>query len=547
MTIGTGSSMSTTLARSCAPYTTSVILATDVVPRLSHHTVEALLDEFGRKSPAITFANSVRKGVTDTFGAVTGRAAAAAVAAPPPAPQPEEVQLAETRPVEGFGALHGGVAERSRERSSRPPSAAVLAQAAMAEEGWRQSESTRSSSNPVDKILPGAEGASEEPFVTGVRDRTLAPAMLAADTETGASERDEAAAFADGMATGAAGAPTVAAPDAPAAAWSRLLSLDGVRRLFAPAAPLADGTGGDDDMDDNETPLAALAVDDPLRYCASVGMDAAPAVAAARSGVTSTSGTAPPPLYPPGRVLWLVPVDESGAPVSSTRLPSAVLRYASSVVFPPRRRTNPAERSASEASTHSSSVELASLDAQGASKQPSAAAESHAVAVDEALDGDSDEPPFEGAVVDGASPETFFDVEQSTWCAQAVTVVATGASAADRTARSAGLASHRLMRPSDADVLNVADGASEAAAQRARESSVDIPLVGDAAGKERPAEQGTAESVGEDATDGGVDVAVLDVTGEKEVFNYLTLSADMLQDHLPDSYARAVARLSRPL
>lgn len=37
------------------------------------------------------------------------------------------------------------------------------------------------------------------------------------------------------------------------------------------------------------------------------------------------------------------------------------------------------------------------------------------------------------------------------------------------------------------------------------------------------------------------DVAVIDVTDRRNVFNYLTLCADMVQDHLPDQYTKAVA------
>ena len=36
-------------------------------------------------------------------------------------------------------------------------------------------------------------------------------------------------------------------------------------------------------------------------------------------------------------------------------------------------------------------------------------------------------------------------------------------------------------------------------------------------------------------------VAVIDVTDRRDVFNYLTLCADMVQDHLPDQYTKAVA------
>lgn len=37
------------------------------------------------------------------------------------------------------------------------------------------------------------------------------------------------------------------------------------------------------------------------------------------------------------------------------------------------------------------------------------------------------------------------------------------------------------------------------------------------------------------------DVAVIDVTERRDVFNYLTLCSDMVQDHLPDQYTKAVA------
>jgi hypothetical protein len=42
-----------------------------------------------------------------------------------------------------------------------------------------------------------------------------------------------------------------------------------------------------------------------------------------------------------------------------------------------------------------------------------------------------------------------------------------------------------------------------------------------------------------------VTVAVLEVTDLRHVFNYLTLAPDMIQDHLPDSYARAIATLRK--
>ena len=83
MTIGTGSSMSLELAAACKDYVTSLVLANDVVPRLSYHTVEYLLDELIRKSPALNFAESVRTSVALTFAPFTtaGRAAAADAAA----------------------------------------------------------------------------------------------------------------------------------------------------------------------------------------------------------------------------------------------------------------------------------------------------------------------------------------------------------------------------------------------------------------------------------------------------------------------------------
>ena len=36
-------------------------------------------------------------------------------------------------------------------------------------------------------------------------------------------------------------------------------------------------------------------------------------------------------------------------------------------------------------------------------------------------------------------------------------------------------------------------------------------------------------------------MAVIDVTDRRDVFNYLTLCPDMVQDHLPDQYTKAVA------
>ena len=82
MTIGTGSSMCSELAAACSDYVTSIVLSNDVVPRLSYHTVEHLLDELIRKSPALNFAESVRNSVALTFAPFTtaGRAAASAAA-----------------------------------------------------------------------------------------------------------------------------------------------------------------------------------------------------------------------------------------------------------------------------------------------------------------------------------------------------------------------------------------------------------------------------------------------------------------------------------
>jgi hypothetical protein len=42
-----------------------------------------------------------------------------------------------------------------------------------------------------------------------------------------------------------------------------------------------------------------------------------------------------------------------------------------------------------------------------------------------------------------------------------------------------------------------------------------------------------------------VGIAVIDVTQRRDVFNYLTLCADMVQDHLPDNYTKAVAVILR--
>jgi hypothetical protein len=49
---------------------------------------------------------------------------------------------------------------------------------------------------------------------------------------------------------------------------------------------------------------------------------------------------------------------------------------------------------------------------------------------------------------------------------------------------------------------------------------------------------GRGAAVAEQTVD---DVAVIDVTTRRDVFNYLTLCADMIQDHLPDSYTKAVS------
>lgn len=141
MSIGTGSSMCAELAEACKGYVTSLVLSNDVVPRLSYHTVEYLLDELIRKSPALNFAESVRSSVALTFAPFTtaGRAAAAnaaATAAAAAAGGPvsssgttvagnnaDAIQLAEMPSAEGLSALNLG-GGRSTARSASAPGTA---------------------------------------------------------------------------------------------------------------------------------------------------------------------------------------------------------------------------------------------------------------------------------------------------------------------------------------------------------------------------------------------------------------------------------------
>lgn len=71
----------------------------------------------------------------------------------------------------------------------------------------------------------------------------------------------------------------------------------------------------------------------------------------------------------------------------------------------------------------------------------------------------------------------------------------------------------------------------ESVSAKREHSSKSTPPEG--SGEEPPKDQRSSELATE--------VAVIDMTDRRDVFNYLTLCADMVQDHLPDQYTKAIA------
>lgn len=320
MTVGTGSSMCAPLADACSGFVSSLVLGSDAVPRLSHHTVENLLDELIRKSPALNFAETVRSSVASTFAPRSAAPAAARGAAVAEA-RPDSVQLAELPKGEGFSALDLGES--------------------------------------------GSIGAADGPFVKAARDAAemgergvYASTQVEDDAAEGEEANEsEAAMVGDGMAT--AQAETPARAEEEGNVWLRLLRpveglIRGTREQQTPFSPEAlrayaerwrDKAAAAAAEPGPDADLAGVSVADPLRYLSQSGISrsdrtanaAAEAVSApapdlqrplpsAPSGVqrmdaevlreadagheaaAASDAAPPPPMYPPGRVLWLIPL-----------------------------------------------------------------------------------------------------------------------------------------------------------------------------------------------------------------------------------------------
>lgn len=349
MTVGTGSSMCAPLADACAGFVSSLILGSDAVPRLSHHTVENLLDELIRKSPALNFAESVRSSVASTFaplapaskanakpGGGTGGEGAAM----------DSVQLAELQTGEGFAGLD--VQGDAAKDADAPHAKAARVAAELGERGAHAS------------VREGDVGAAVE------------------EGGEGEVAAEEVAALGDGMA--AAEAPPPVRTDGNGNVWQRLLRpveglLRGAREQSTPFSPESlrryaqrwrDKAAKAAAEPGPDTDLAGVSVADPLRYLAESGISrsermgavaetaaaaaahaggatdaeaaetaaaaAAPAPAlqaplpSAPSGVraldadllreadaghkaaAAPDAAPPPPLYPPGRIFWLIPL-----------------------------------------------------------------------------------------------------------------------------------------------------------------------------------------------------------------------------------------------
>lgn len=284
MTIGTGSSMCARLSAACKDYVTSLVLSNDVVPRLSYHTVEYLLDELIRKSPALNFAESVRSSVALTFApfttagraAATDAAAAAAAAgagfggaggAVAAAGESEAIQLAEMPSAEGLSGLDlGGGGFTARSLSG--PVAGVSggfsgAIAASRNESPRDPRHTTPSSNEFESAVStgGAlevcfRGADVVGLSTGVSRRVTTGVENAARTAGAAgsagvfpSEEISPYTSADGELKepstrfdggAAAAVPAVAAQQAHQAlqaAWDKQASSSSVKQVAAPPPP----------------------------------------------------------------------------------------------------------------------------------------------------------------------------------------------------------------------------------------------------------------------------------------------------------------------
>eukprot|EP00892_Ulva_mutabilis_P008900 jgi/Ulvmu1/6382/UM003_0010.1 len=341
MTVGTGSSMCAPLADACSGFVSSLVLGSDAVPRLSHHTVENLLDELIRKSPALNFAETVRTSVASTLAPLAPGSKAAAQMAPQ-GKKPEDVQLAELPAApQGFAGLdlegdaaraadapHVKAAQEAAEMGERG------AYASVPEGGVGEAADSEGEELGVEEVAAVGDGmaaAEARPPVRAEEEGNVWQRLLrpvegllrnAREQQTPFSQealrayaqrwRDKAAAAAE------------PGPDADLAGVSvadplRYLAESGISRsgrTAAAAAAAAAAAGGASEGEAGEVAAAAAAPAPELQTALpsapsgvrAMDSDVLREADAGHAAAAAADAAPPPPLYPPGRLLWLIPL-----------------------------------------------------------------------------------------------------------------------------------------------------------------------------------------------------------------------------------------------
>jgi hypothetical protein len=391
MAIGPAATASTELAEACESFVTSVVLGADIVPRLSYYTVEALLDELAKKSPALNIAANIRKSFAQTLAPLTrgveSPSASAERSSRTGGPQEVEMknmdmqQPPRAAAESGFDALADAAKRNGNGANSNTLHAMQHASSVLA--GQQSMTYARQNGLPLPGLEPLAESVPNH------------DAALDSDTDAG-----KMADLSDGMALGVgqngASAAVVGQGTRDAASlWKWLDPMKSVAPmralLFGAGASTAEGGPFSTDALAARTQAAKarskaeaaadaaaaaaaeagtpklrdLSVGDPVRYLREAGLspgvaagappspelDGAPSsilrmdqgiLAEADAGHQAAhAGTAPPPppVYPAGRILWLLPTEQpqdGGQPcvMSSTYLPSTRARFAAHDIFP---------------------------------------------------------------------------------------------------------------------------------------------------------------------------------------------------------------------
>lgn len=393
MSVGPAATSSAELAEACEEFVTSVVLGSDIVPRLSYYTVDALLDELSKKSPALSFAANIRRSFIETIAPLTRPSDASDAAAA--ARRNDGASGAGTEELEMVTMLErqSGAAAQADSRGSL----AALTDAAKSVGGGPTSSAHNAVENASNVLarVPSSQSTTEngklflEVPLPPPEDVPNHDAALDSDTDAASM-----AELSDGMALGVGKTGVAVAPidqrdgDGPLA-WTRWLepvkslaplrfgadsdsqeggpfSTDALAARTRAAKERSKAEAASAETAAGEPPLRDLSVGDPVRYLREAGLNTekalsdvspAPELDGAPSGVlqmdqdviaeadaghqAAEAATAPPPppVYPAGRIIWLLPVEQSkdmGQPVvvSSTRLPSTRTRFASHDIFP---------------------------------------------------------------------------------------------------------------------------------------------------------------------------------------------------------------------